>query len=185
MGTGRNIELTLSPGRIDPTNRAFDDSRKPLAAEFAFRGQSLFVINNHFASKGGSSPLFGAVQPPIDGGSGQRRMQAQVVGDFVERILRRHRQANVVVLGDLNDFEFSRPLSILERAGLKNLTNDLRANARWSFIFDGNSQALDHILVSRPLASGASYDIVHVNAAFDEDDQASDHDPALAKLRLR
>src|SRR5439155_1329854 len=39
-------QLSFSPGRIDPTNTAWDSSRKPLAAEFLFDGQRLFVIAN-------------------------------------------------------------------------------------------------------------------------------------------
>ena len=58
-------QLTLSPGRIDPTNAAWTDSRKPLAGEFRFRGQTVFVIANHFDSKGGD-------QTPTAGSSRRR-----------------------------------------------------------------------------------------------------------------
>ena len=54
-----------SPGRIDPTNTAWNSSRKPLAGEFTYNGQKLFVIANHFNSKGGDDPLFGRFQPPV------------------------------------------------------------------------------------------------------------------------
>ena len=54
-------ELSASPGRIDPTNPAFNSSRKPLVGEFLFNGQQVFVIANHFNSKGGDQPLFGPV----------------------------------------------------------------------------------------------------------------------------
>ncbi len=37
-------QLSFSPGRIDPTNPAFNTSRKPLAGEFTFIGNKLFVI---------------------------------------------------------------------------------------------------------------------------------------------
>ena len=50
-------ELSASPGRLDPTNTAFNTSRKPLAGEFLFNGDRLFVIANHFNSKGGDQPL--------------------------------------------------------------------------------------------------------------------------------
>jgi uncharacterized protein len=43
------------------------------------------------------------------------------VGDFVEDLLEADRRARVIVLGDLNDFEFSRTLELLEDAGLTNL----------------------------------------------------------------
>jgi predicted extracellular nuclease len=48
-------------------------------------------------------------------------------------------------------------------------------------VFDGNSQVLDHILVSWPLRLlGTDYDLVHLNAEFA--DQASDHDPQVVRL---
>jgi hypothetical protein len=57
---------------------------------------------------------------------------------------------------------------------------------RYSYVFDGNSQALDHIMVSSNLlnhgAAAAGYDIVHVNSEFI--DQASDHDPQLVQLTM-
>jgi uncharacterized protein len=52
-------------------------------------------------------------------------------------------------------------------------------------VFEGNSQVLDQILVSNTLLSSfpVDYDPVHVNAEFA--DQASDHDPQVARLDLR
>jgi predicted extracellular nuclease len=48
-------------------------------------------------------------------------------------------------------------------------------------VFDGNSQVLDQILVSGALLTSApEYDSVHVNAEFA--DQASDHDPQIARV---
>jgi predicted extracellular nuclease len=84
-------------------------------------------------------------------------------------------------MGDLNDFEFSGTLDILESAPLANLMETLPKRERYSYVFDGNSQTLDQILVTRALRSGAEYDSVHVNAEFY--DQASDHDPQVARLR--
>jgi hypothetical protein len=52
-------------------------------------------------------------------------------------------------------------------------------------VYDGNSQALDHIMVSEALAQGVQppgYDVVHVNSEFA--DQTSDHDPEVATLML-
>src|SRR5262249_43616253 len=64
LGSGAGTQLQYSPGRIDPTNAAFNTSRKPLAGEFMFNGHHLFMIANHFNSKGGDAPLFGHFQPP-------------------------------------------------------------------------------------------------------------------------
>jgi uncharacterized protein len=176
-------QLTFSPGRVDPTNPAFTNSRKPLAGEFLWRGRTIFAIANHFNSKGGDDPLFGRFQPPTRVTETQRHAQAQVVNSFVDSILAFDANANVIVLGDLNDFEFSETLAILEGGVLDNLVLSLRRPERYTYVFEGNSQVLDHILASRKLYRTLSaYDVVHVNAEFA--DQASDHDPQVARFEL-
>ncbi len=182
--TKHGAELLYSPGRIDPTNAAFTNSRKPLAAEFNYRDRRLFVIANHFNSKGGDDPLFGRFQPPVQYSQVQRVQQAQVVHDFVDAIQAADSKANVVVAGDLNDFEFATPLELLEGAGLTPLIETLPQRERYTYVFDGNSQALDHILVNDELAHRSfEYDVVHVNSEFH--DQASDHDPQVARLDVK
>ncbi len=179
----RGAQLTLSPGRIDPTEPAFRNSRKPLAGEFRFRGRTVIAVVNHFNSKGGDDPLFGRVQPPRRSSEAQRHQQATIVNRFVRELLAADKNANVVVFGDLNDFEFSRTLEILEGQELFNLAETLPQPERYSYVFEGNSQVLDQILVSRSLLSPRpEYDSVHTNAEFA--DQISDHDPQLARLRV-
>ena len=175
--------LSVSPGRIDPLNPAFINSRKPLVGEFLAAGKRVFVIVNHFNSKGGDDPLFGQIQPPVRSSEIQRHQQAQVVHDFVAAILAQDAAASVVVLGDLNDFDHSETLSILKGDLLHNLADDLPEAERYDYVFEGNAQTLDHILVSNALAAaGTVADIVHVNAEFA--DQISDHDPIVARLVL-
>jgi endonuclease/exonuclease/phosphatase family metal-dependent hydrolase len=177
-------ELTFSPGRIDPTNPAWNGSRKPLAAEFKIRNRKFFVIANHFNSKGGDQPLFGRFQPPTRSSEVQRHQQAQVVNDFVDQILAVDPNANVVALGDFNDFEFSSALRTLEGDVLNDLIETLPQEERYSFVFEGNSQTLDHILASDHLRDDVpfAFDVVHVNSEFA--DQASDHDPSVVRFAL-
>lgn len=178
-------ELSFSPGRIDPTNAAFTSSRKPLAGEFTFNCHKLFVIANHFVSKGGDEPLFGRFQPPTLSSEIQRVQQAQVVNDFVDSILALDPNANIVTLGDLNDFEFSNPLTTLKGGVLNDLIESLPQNERYTYVFEGNSQALDHILVSDSLFNAVpvfDYDVVHVNSEFVV--RTSDHDPQVVRLTL-
>ena len=174
-------ELTYSPGRIDPTNPVFLDSRKPLAGEFLFRGNKVFVVISQFNSKGGDDPLFGRYQPPVENSQAKRLQQAAVVHDFVESLLTLDPDANIIVAGDLNDYQFSAPISALKAGVLKNLVDTLPASERYSYVFEGNSEILDHILVSNRLARAPfSFDIVHVNSEFAE--QVSDHEPEVALL---
>jgi hypothetical protein len=183
LDAGGTPALAFSPGRIDPTNPAFDDSRKPLAAEFLFNGVTLFVVANHWNSKGGDQPLFGRFQPPVLTSETQRLAQAAVVRDFVSQILGISAGSRVLVLGDLNDFEFSPPVSLLEGAGLTTLVETLPPAERYSYVFEGNSQGLDQVLASSSLLGALrGFDVVHVNAEFSS--QTSDHDPAIARFEL-
>jgi uncharacterized protein len=177
--------LSASPGRIQPTNAAFNSSRKPLAGEFRMRGKKVFVIANHFNSKGGDQPLFGRFQPPARATEAQRHQQAQIVNDFVDDLLAADENANVIVLGDINDFEFSQTVEILEGDVLTSLMNELPKAERYSYVFEGNSQVLDQILVSDNLLDvfPIQYDVVHVNSEFAE--QASDHEPQVARIDFR
>ncbi|WP_030858637.1 endonuclease/exonuclease/phosphatase family protein [Streptomyces sp. NRRL S-37] len=175
--------LTLSPGRVDPTSEAFDDSRKPLAGEFTFRGRTVIVIANHFASKGGDQGLTSQYQPPVRGSETQRHLQAKAVHDFTAKILKTQKNADVVALGDINDFEFSETTEILEGRGtLWSAVKSLPRSERYSYVYQGNSQALDQILISPSIRRGAfTYDSVHINAEFH--DQISDHDPQVLRFR--
>ncbi|MEK4324912.1 S-layer homology domain-containing protein [Paenibacillus sp. FSL R7-0312] len=186
--------LSVNPGRIDPTNDAFIDSRKPVAAEFTFEGNDVIVIANHFNSKSSDNYLFGSVQPPVFTTEVQRAKIAKVVNGFVEDVLQENADANIVVLGDLNDFQFSNTLNILKGSALTNLVNTLPLNERYSYVFQGNSQTLDHILVNNRLSSDTTLDIVHINSDFADpgdyppgtefpaDIRVSDHDPLLAQI---
>src|SRR5262249_42381088 len=69
--------LPLTPGRPDPLTPPFPNSRKPLAGEFTFGGQTFFVIANHFNTQSGDQPLFGRFQPPARPSEAQRAQQAQ------------------------------------------------------------------------------------------------------------
>ncbi len=139
------------------------------------------MIANHFNSKGGDDPLFGRFQPPTLSSEAQRVGQANVVKGFVGQLLTADPNAQIVVLGDLNDFEFSAPIAALKSAGLSTLVERLPANERYTYVYQGNSQVLDHILISAAANQHVvGYDVVHVNAEFAT--QASDHDPGVARL---
>ncbi|HUI37372.1 MAG TPA: endonuclease/exonuclease/phosphatase family protein, partial [Gaiellaceae bacterium] len=183
VGSGATTHLQYSPGRIDPASSAWAASRKPLAGEFDYRGHKLFVIANHFNSKGGDDPLRGRFQPPNRVTETQRHLQAHEVADFVSSISTADPNADVVVLGDLNDFEFSETVQILETAGLHDLMDTLPLNQRYSYEFEGNAQVLDHVMFGGPLfGRPLVFDPVHVNAEFF--DQASDHDPSVVRVLL-
>ncbi|MFE5832429.1 endonuclease/exonuclease/phosphatase family protein [Streptomyces sp. NPDC056508] len=181
--TGRkgHAALTVSPGRIDPANAAWADSRKPLAGEFVFRGRTVFVIANHFGSKGGDESIVSHHQPPNRSSEAKRLLQAQAVNGFVKQLLAVEKQADVLVVGDINDFEFSGTTKALTDGGaLYPAVKSLPRSERYSYVYQGNSQVLDQILTS-PGIRHFEYDSVHINAEFA--DQDSDHDPQVLRFR--
>ncbi|CAM5585496.1 endonuclease/exonuclease/phosphatase family protein [Streptomyces chartreusis] len=176
--------LTHSPGRIDPANAAFGSSRKPLVGEFVFRGKTVFVIANHLNSKGGDQGLTAQYQPPSRSSEVQRHAQATAIHSFVKDVLDTQKNADVIALGDINDFEFSDTVKILEGDGeLWSAIKSLPKSERYSYVYQGNAQTLDQILVSPSIRRGCDfeYDSVHVNAEFN--DQISDHDPQVLRFR--
>ncbi|MEU0686461.1 endonuclease/exonuclease/phosphatase family protein [Streptomyces uncialis] len=180
---GGQAALTVSPGRVSPASAAWSDSRKPLAGEFVFRGRTVFVIANHFASKGGDQALTSQFQPPNRSSEAQRHLQATELNSFVKDILKVQRNADVIALGDINDFEFSRTTELLADDGvLWPAVRSLPRSDRYSYTYQGNSQVLDQILISPSVRRGGfAYDSVHLNAEFA--DQNSDHDPQVLRFR--
>jgi predicted extracellular nuclease len=188
VGRKNTPQLSASPGRIGTQSPAFADTRKSLAAEFNVRGETVFAIVNHFSSKGDDQPLFGPAQPPIRFSEIARHGQARVVNAFVDSILSLDDKAKIVVLGDINDFEFSETTEILEGGVLTTLMRTLPPNERYSYVFEGNSQTLDQILLSNGGLLRANhqpdFDVVHLNSEFADAIQASDHEPSVVNLKF-
>ncbi|MEM9872983.1 MAG: endonuclease/exonuclease/phosphatase family protein [Pseudomonadota bacterium] len=172
-------------GISDPD--AFDGTRDPLLGVFTFNGQQITLINNHLSSRFGSDPIFGATQPFEQGGEAAREAQTSALNEVVDALLADDPDANIVVLGDFNTFEFTDELSEdLPGTGdeqvLTNLFDLAEGDEAYTFVFQGNSQALDHIFVSGSLFGLAEIDVVHVNVDFVEN--ASDHEPIVATFLL-
>ncbi|TDA64853.1 MAG: endonuclease/exonuclease/phosphatase [Chloroflexi bacterium] len=180
------IVLSQSPGQIQPNAGAFYESRKPLVGEFSFYGQKIFIIGVHLNSKSGDTALYGLYQPPRLDSERQRIQQANIIQRYVAQLQGLDPDALVVVAGDMNDFQFSETLAALKGSNLTDVVELLPVAEQYTYVYEGNSQALDHILVSTSLAKQVSeVDIVHLNAEFLENQRTSDHDPVLAYFRLQ
>jgi predicted extracellular nuclease len=171
---------TLVPGA------AFNNSRSPLAATFTFNEQTITAINVHSTSRGGSSPLFGAQQPPVNAGEGARIAQSEAIRAYVTNILSNNPGANIAVLGDFNGFYFEESLELLEQGGiLSNILRELPEAERYTYYFGGNAQALDNFLVTPGLLENIIVDAVHINSEQAAGpNRVSDHDPLLASFLL-
>ena len=206
LGTGPSAALAARVAEAFGQNSR-SPGREPLVGQFAVGDETLWVIANHFKSKGGDAPVFGTNslngEPPERASEAQRKLQARVVRDAVDLLFDQSGdQALIIVAGDLNDFPFGEPgegddhpLAVLEglegRAPLTNLVNLERPAERFSFLFDGNSQVLDHLLASPALLDRLrGIDAIHFNASFpahlagdpSTSNRSSDHDPVEARF---
>jgi 2',3'-cyclic-nucleotide 2'-phosphodiesterase (5'-nucleotidase family) len=190
----------LTPGVLadygvsDPS--AFVGTREPLAAQFSFDGDQFLVINNHLTSRFGSTPIFGGPQPFVQAGEAEREAQVGALNEVVDAILADAPDAPIMVLGDINTFEWTNDLAEILPGPEPVLTNLLTQPAlnradrdnRYTFIFDGNSQALDHFFVTDNLnRRSTELDIVHVNVDFPRLSSsvvASDHEPLVGRFSI-
>ena len=96
--------------------------------------------------------------------------------------------ANVIVGGDCNEYVQTRAVfapfdglltELDEASGVPDVE-------RYTYLFDQNSQQLDHLFVSSAIvARGTGVEHVHVNNwAASVGARASDHDPSVAQVRV-
>lgn len=179
--------LALNPGRVEPQDEAFAETRRTLAAEFRFRGHTVVVLNSHFSSRRGDEPTFGPRQPPALHSEPRRLGQARAVHRFVRELAEKDPQVTILHLGDCNDFHFRPALKELAGDVLEILTWRLPPGERYSYVFQGTSQALDHALLGGPLKGkpeGVELEYVRVCAEYPSQNRMSDHDPLVVRLHL-
>lgn len=162
--------------------------RPPLQVDLTLDGAPYTVFVNHFKSK-----REGEAETMLE-----RLAQARHQSNLVNELLAADSEVRVIVMGDFNDYELSRPLQLLTGAAeggqLVNVLERAPADQRYSYNFGGVSQLLDNILVSPALAGRViNVALIHSNAdypvgwRFDTESypayRSSDHDPALMILQ--
>ena len=198
----KRVGGVVLPTGTDLANYTAPSGRPPLAQRFqtvANNGGFWFVVN-HFKSKG-SCPGSG----DIDLGQGcfntGRTQQANALNSFVSK-LKLQGEDDVLMMGDFNSYLLEDPTVALESAGNESLLKRMPANDRFTYVFGGETGALDHAYASNSLkAQVTSVGVWHINADeppvldyntdFNTDDRfaptpfrASDHDPVLVGLTL-
>ncbi len=107
------------------------------------------------------------------------------VQNFISDILSSDSSASVIAAGDFNEFSFVAPLeTFVSRSGLQDLdvVAGIKPEERYTYLFDMNSQQLDHMYVSQKLTRKAEFEHIHVNTWVSRDEEVSDHDPSVARL---
>lgn len=207
---------------VDPTDGSIDTlhDRPPLVlyATFGYNGPNptpIIVVVNHLRSFIDIELLSGA-GPRV---RAKRTAQAESVARLLQQLQADNPGVPVVSLGDYNAYQFNDgytdPIAVLTGRPTRdeevvvdgspdlvdpdylNLTDSLPAPERYSFIFEGTPQTLDHVLVNTVAAQIVQrYDIARGNADFPEvpaalyaantsrPERSSDHDMPVAYFRL-
>ena len=150
--------------------------RAPYKLELKKGDLSFVAMSNHFASQSHENAC--------------RISEA----DWVAKQAAEFQQAgkNVLVAGDLNDFEFSTALQTLAQNNvLANLWTKAPAGLAYSYKFNGHLQTLDHIFVTAGLQSRVTdFRYVHFDNDYYERPEGdgtgiSDHDPPVVTFELQ
>jgi hypothetical protein len=157
------------------------DARHPQATTV-----ELTLLINHFKSKYEDS-----VVTPY---TLERRIQeAQFMANLVQQLQAAEPGGYLFVLGDLNDYPSSQPLTTLTASGLRDLTQTIPHDQRFTYNYHGVSQVLDYVLYyPAPGLAAIDTQVFHVNADYPVGQQklpenylrSSDHDPLLVTLML-
>ena len=201
-----SFSVRLVPGQC-PARLLPLFSRPPLVADLLVSGPwgedyPLTVVVNHWRSKRGDESVNVV----------HRTLQAEHVASIVQARLDTDPDAHVVVLGDLNDFEMSKPVETLRHGPedadgaarepghvlLWHAFDALPPQDRYTYIFNGGSQTLDHLLLTPGMMPDfGGMDIAHINADFpiaqpggtegipglSPEYGSSDHDPLVLTVR--
>lgn len=148
--------------------------------------ERLTVVVNHFKAQDGQDSTDERVR---------QAMAAHVLA-IADELRANEPDTSLIVMGDLNDFEDSPTLLTLTGGG--RLVNPMSLGAAerpYTYIFQGLSQTLDHILVDTALAPRVlECAPVHINVDFGDagpdaplaaSPRTSDHDPVRLTLRPR
>ncbi len=212
-------ELLLNP---DASTALLHD-RPPLLLEATVNhpnGNSfaLSVIVNHLRSLNGAASVGPAPNGwPTEGDRvrAKRLRQAESLANRVQALQAADPNEPILLIGDFNSFEFNdglvhglaviagQPVPDNETAvpgdGVDLVNPDLQllqdaADQRYSFVFDGNAQALDHMLANQALIDATTnvrVEHARINADFAETQRntpdvqrLSDHDPSVAYFGL-
>ncbi|MFN8344418.1 MAG: T9SS type A sorting domain-containing protein [Spirosomataceae bacterium] len=147
----------------------------------------------------------------------KRQKQAESLADLVQARQTADPTERIILVGDFNAFEFNDGLghsmgtiqgtpapdnetavagdgADLVNPDLVNLFSTAPAADRYSFVFDGNAQSLDHILVNQPLISSTlsrREEHPRINADFPETTRngtdatrLADHDPIVSYYQV-
>ncbi|WP_086933620.1 hypothetical protein [Agarilytica rhodophyticola] len=183
-------------------------TREPLLGVFRFADNTppVTVIACKLKSKRMDGPLLNlnGVHQRIT--ESQRQIQARAIRAYVDSLFEKNNKAQIMIAGDLGDLPFAEPgeqehvVGILADGGkqisLQNLLEKESPEEAFTWVYNGTSQALSHMLASPALVERlAGFDILHFNSLFPDFDsprfdpntpiRATDRDPLESRFYFR
>lgn len=146
----------------DPNNTGTQRNRPAVAVSFKVTdntnpdfGAIFTVVVNHLKSKGGG----GASGADLDQNDGQsfwndtRTKSAQALAAWLATDPTGSKDADFLIIGDLNAYKGENPITALKNAGMTDLIETFLGNQAYGYVFDGQLGYLDHALANNTLAS--------------------------------
>lgn len=205
------LYFDVEHGELDLLN-----DRPPLVLRGAVHrqpGDSVFpvtVIVNHLRSLNGMTDS----GLPGERVRDKRRLQAEFLANYIQVLQSSHSEDRIISVGDYNAFPFNdgfvdligtikgtptAPELVVSSSddlvdpNLVNLGDALGALEDYSYVFDGNAQAIDHVLANRQAFKRlVRFAYAHLGADFPETfrsdatrpERLSDHDAAIAYFEI-
>ncbi len=204
-------DIKLDHKDANPKERLFD--RPPLLMQLTVPDEKtggkfeFTVIVNHFKSYLG-------ISDPKDGDRVQnkRRLEAEYLAKFIVERQKLNPNEKLIVMGDFNAFQFNdgyndligilkgkperniiTPSQDIYNTELINMVEYISPENRYSYVYGGNAQVLDHILINKPTVNYAvKFGYARFNADFPEvlandenrPERISDHDAPVLYLSM-
>jgi predicted extracellular nuclease len=150
------------PHRIIFPTDASDRTRDILEVSGILRGQPVTFFVNHFPSRRGGA----------EESDGKRIFVAQVLRNAVDSILKKDANANIIIMGDLNDEPKDKsliqglkaiywtttvtPVPKIDRNALYNLAAGVKESGFGSYFYKGEWEVIDQMIVSGSLLANGS-----------------------------
>jgi len=179
------FSIERNPSLIGEFSSSFNGTRKPRIWLLNQNGRQFFVVGVHLTSQGANSPDWGSQQPPQKPEEMQRIEEARLIAQQLSKIRSQNPLIPIFMVGDMNDLPWSDAIDILKGSSFVNAADLDTAEENYSYIFEGNAQQLDYILVNQNLASNVlQARFMHINSILDQQEVVSDHDPLIIEFRL-
>jgi predicted extracellular nuclease len=162
---------------LGPDGGSYTYTRDCVEAHFTVNGRKVILLGVHFKSK----------SPPDD--VNRRLAEAQHTRAIADALAAADPTASIAVLGDFNDSTGSPPYLAVQGAApsaFYDVPESAPLAERYSFIFQGNHELIDHQMVNPVMKAAldpSSVTLKH-GPAFDSSKYASDHSPIVATYRF-